>query len=105
MRRKRKETFKSAPISEENRQHILAILREDGFTEKQLNKMPWERVWKLYLDSIGELVSRELSPIYYALEKNPRLAIELSPFIKELHKIAEDLEKSVKESDEGRDPK
>ena len=95
-----KTTFKEAPISVANRQHILDILKEEGFSEEQLDKMLWKRVWTLYLDSVGELFSRELGPIHNALEKNPHLATMLSPFMKELQKIVEDLEKSVKESEE-----
>lgn len=97
MEQGKKTTFKNASISEKSRQHILDILKEEGFTEEQLNEMAWEQVWKLYLDSIGELFSRELSPVYNALEKNPQLATTLSPLIKDVRKALEDLEKSAEE--------
>lgn len=89
--------FKQAPISERNKQHILDILKEEGLTEEQINEMPWEQLWKLYLDSVGELLFRELSPVYNALEKNPQLATMLSPLIKDLRKALEDMERSAEE--------
>lgn len=98
MKKNSQTTFKDASISESNRRHILDILKKEGFTEEQLNKMPFEKVWQLYLDSLGEFFSRELSPVYDFLEKNPHAATVLSPLIKELLRIAEDLEKSVEES-------
>jgi len=100
VKQRKKTTFKDAPVSEKNRQHILDILKEEGFTEEQLNEITWEQVWKLYLDSVGELLSRELSPVYNALEKNPQLATLLSPLIKDLRKALEDLGKSAEEMEE-----
>ena len=99
-----KTTFKDAPLSAANRQHVLDILKEEGFSEEQLNGMLLEQVWKLYLDSVRELFSREIGSAYNAFEKNPRMAAMLSPLmsqlIKELHKIVENLEKTAKESHE-----
>ena len=94
MKKEGQTTFKQAPVSERNKQHILDILKEEGLTEKQINEMPWEKVWKLYLESVGELFSREFGFIYKALEENPRFAHMLNPGIKAMR---EGLEKFVKE--------
>ena len=96
----RKTTFKDAQISAANRQHILDILKEEGFSEEQLDGMLWEQVWKLYLDSVRELLSREFGSIGNELERNPHLAAVLQPFVRELRKSLEDLEKSAEESGE-----
>jgi len=83
MKKRRQTSFKEGSISEENRQHILDILKEEGFTEEQLNEMALEKVWKLYLDSVGEFFSREMGLINKSLEENPQLISILNPLIKQ----------------------
>jgi len=88
-------TFKTSPISEENKRHILAILKEEGFTEEQLSEMPSEQVWKLYIDSISETMSSEISEMARAFERNPQLASTFNPWIKRMNRQLEDLVDSL----------
>ena len=43
--------FAEAPISRYSRRTVTATLKKEGFSKKQLNKMEFGRVFKLYLDS------------------------------------------------------
>jgi len=94
----RKTTFKEAAVSAESKQQIICALREEGFTEEQLNEMTWERVWKLYVDSFQELFSRELGATCTLMEKNPQSIPALEPHIEELCRTLKDLEKWAEDS-------
>jgi len=103
---KREMAFKDVPMSAENRRLIVDTLKEEGFSEEQLNGMLGEQVWKLYIDSVRELLSREMASFYSTLEKNPHIASAMSPLVSQLveklRKTVEDLERKEKESHEGK---
>jgi hypothetical protein len=73
----------------------LAILKEEGFTEEQLDEMPVEQVWKLYIESIGETMSNEISKMARAFERDPQLASTFNPWIRRMNRQLEDLVDSL----------
>lgn len=99
MNEKKAKTFREIPLFDDNRQTIVNALKEEGFSEEQLNAMDSGRVWKLYLDTVGETLSRQISEITRATEKNPQLASKINPLIKksiqQLENLADSLEKEL----------
>lgn len=94
-------TFRETILSEDSRQNIVRVLKEEGFSEEQLNAMSSEKVWKLYIDSLSETMSSEISEIARAFERNPQLASTFNPLIKRMNRQLEDLVDSLeKELDE-----
>jgi hypothetical protein len=91
-------TFKEASISGDLRRSIVNALKEEGFSEEQLNVMEPDRVWKLYIDSFRETFSREFSEFAKACERYPELALMSAPLMKELtHQLKDSLDKLEKE--------
>jgi len=88
-------TFREAPLSDDDRQSIVSVLKEEGFSEEQLNAMAFEKVWKLYIDSVSETISGEISGIARAFERNPQLASVFNPLIKRINRQLEDLVDSL----------
>ncbi len=92
-------------MSADARRNIVDQLKVEGFSEVQLDEMPCERVWTLYLDSIACTLSDEIGKIGKMIESNPQLASSLNPVvkksIKELDDLAESLEKRVKKDESG----
>jgi len=101
MSEKNPKTFRETVMSDESRQSIVSTLKAEGFDEEQLNAMSSEKVWKLYIDSLTETMSSEISEIARAFERNPQLASTFSPWIKKMNRQLEDLVDSLeKELDE-----
>lgn len=88
-------TFKAAPMSEESKRDILVVMKEEGFTEEQLNEMPLEQVVKLYIDSVSETMSSEISKMARVLEGNPQLASMFNPWIRRMNRKLEELVDSL----------
>jgi hypothetical protein len=88
-------TFKGIPLPDEVRQSIVCILKEEGFSEEQMNSMAFEKIWKLYLESVGKTTSDMIAEIARAFERNPQLASTVDPTIKEINRQLEDLENSL----------
>src|SRR4030042_1035777 len=106
MSEKNPKTFRETVMSDESRQSIVSTLKAEGFDEEQLNAMSSEKVWKLYIDSLSETMSDEISQIARAFERNPQLASKLSPWLKKMNRQLEDLVDSLeKEIDEKKDKK
>jgi hypothetical protein len=84
-------TFKEYPLSDADRQSIVNALKEDGFSEEQLNAMPPERVWELYVNSMTEIIDREFSKFARVYQNNPQLAPLIDPLIKRMNRQLEDL--------------
>ena len=99
MSEKKSETFKDASITGELRQTIVNALRQDGFSEEQLNSMDFDKVWNLYVDNFGETMSRQISEIAKFGERNPQLAPTVDSLIKmllhELETVTDSLEKEL----------
>jgi len=106
MTEKNPKTFRETILSEDSRQNIVRVLKEEGFSEEQLNAMSSEKVWKLYIDSLSETMSSEISEIARAFERNPQLASTFNPLIKRMNRQLEDLVDSLeKELDEKKEKK
>jgi len=90
-------TFRGIPLSDEGRQSIVRVLKEEGFSEEQLNTMTFERVWKLYLDSFGKATSDIIAEMVRAFERNPQLASMINPKIKEINRQLENFTNSLEE--------
>jgi len=106
MTEKNPKTFRETILSEDSRQNIVRVLKEEGFSEEQLNAMSSEKVWKLYIDSLSETMSSEISEIARAFERNPQLALTFNPLIKRMNRQLEDLVDSLeKELDEKKEKK
>ena len=106
MTEKNPKTFRETILSDDSRQNIVRVLKEEGFSEEQLNAMSSEKVWKLYIDSLSETMSREISEIARAFERNPQLASTFNPLIKRMNRQLEDLVDSLeKELDEKKEMK
>jgi ribosome-interacting GTPase 1 len=88
-------TFRETPLSDDDRQSIVSVLKEEGFSEEQLNAMSSEKVWKLYIDSLSETMSSEISEMARAFERNPQLASTFNPLIKRMNRQLEDLADSL----------
>jgi hypothetical protein len=84
-------TFKEYPLSDADRRSIVNALKEDGFSEEQLNAMPPERIWELYMNSMTEIISREFSEFARVYQNNPQLAPLIDPLIKRMNRQLEDL--------------
>jgi ribosome-interacting GTPase 1 len=95
MNEKNQKTFEETPLSDNSRQNIVRVLKEEGFSEEQLNAMSFEKVWKLYIDSLSETMSSEISEIARAFERNPQLASTFNPLIKRMNRQLEDLVDSL----------
>lgn len=101
-------TFKEYPLSDVDRRSIVNALKEEGFSEEQLNAMAPERVWELYVNSMTETISREFSEFARVYQKNPQLAPLIDPLIKNMNRQLEDLadflekELDKKKKDEGK---
>jgi len=103
---KNPKTFRETILSNDSRQNIVRVLKEEGFSEEQLNAMSFEKVWKLYIDSLSETMSSEISEIARAFERNPQLASTFNPLIKRMNRQLEDLVDSLeKELDEKKEKK
>jgi succinyl-CoA synthetase beta subunit len=89
------ETFRETPLSDDDRQSIVSVLKEEGFSEEQLNAMSSKKVWKLYIDSLSETMSTEISEIARAFERDPQLASMFNPLIKRMNRQLEDLVDSL----------
>lgn len=102
-------TFRETPLSDDDRQSIVSALKEEGFSEEQLNAMSSKKVWKLYIDSLSETMSSEISEIARAFERDPQLASMFNPLIKRMNRQLEDLvdslEKELDKKKEKRDDK
>jgi len=106
MTEKNPKTFRETILSDDSRQNIVRVLKEEGFSEEQLNAMSSEKVWKLYIDSLSETMSSEISEIARAFERNPQLASTFNPLIKRMNLQLEDLVDSLeKELDEKKEKK
>ena len=106
MTEKNPKTFRETILSDDSRQNIVRVLKEEGFSEEQLNAMSSEKVWKLYIDSLSETMSSEISEIARAFERNPQLALTFNPLIKRMNRQLEDLVDSLeKELDEKKEKK
>ena len=106
MTEKNPKTFRETILSNDSRQNIVRVLKEEGFSEEQLNAMSFEKVWKLYIDSLSETMSSEISEIARAFERNPQLASTFNPLIKRMNRQLEDLVDSLeKELDEKKEKK
>lgn len=106
MNEKNPKTFRETILSDDSRQNIVRVLKEEGFSEEQLNAMSSEKVWKLYIDSLSETMSSEISEIARAFERNPQLASAFNPLIKRMNRQLEDLVDSLeKELDEKKEKK
>ncbi len=96
MNEKHPKTFKEMQISDDSRKNIIDALKEEGFTLEQIDAMEPERVWKLYLDTVGEIFSHELSGIAKVFRENPQVASNALPQLRqlrqELEKFADSLE-------------
>lgn len=96
-------TFRGIPLSGEARHSIVRVLKEEGFSEEQLNTMAFERVWKLYLDSFGKTASDIIAEMARAFARNPQLASMINPKIKEINQQLENFTNSLeKELDKKR---
>ena len=84
-------TFRETPLSDDNRQSIVSVLKKEGFSEEQLNVMPFEKVWQLYVDSFSKIMSNGISEMARVYERNPQLASMLNPLIEKLKRELEDL--------------
>lgn len=106
MTEKNPKTFRETILSDDSRQNIVRVLKEEGFSEEQLNAMSSEKVWKLYIDSLSETMSSEISEIARAFERNPQLALTFNPLIKRMNRQLQDLVDSLeKELDEKKEKK
>ena len=106
MTEKNPKTFRETILSDDSRQNIVRVLKEEGFSEEQLNAMSSEKVWKLYIDSLSETMSSEISEIARAFERNPQLASTFNPLIKRMNRQLEDLVDSLEnELDEKKEKK
>lgn len=106
MTEKNPKTFRETILSDDSRQNIVRVLKEEGFSEEQLNAMSSEKVWKLYIDSLSETMSSEISEIARAFERNPQLASTFNPLIKRMNRQLQDLVDSLeKELDEKKEKK
>ena len=106
MTEKNPKTFRETILSDDSRQNIVRVLKEEGFSEEQLNAMSSEKVWKLYIDSLSETMSSEISEIARAFERNPQLALTFNPLIKRMNRQLEDLVDSLEnELDEKKEKK
>jgi ribosome-interacting GTPase 1 len=106
MNEKNPKTFRETILSDDSRQSIVRVLKEEGFSEEQLNAMSFEKVWKLYIDSLSETMSSEISEIARAFERNPQLASTFNPLIRRMNRQLEDLVDSLeKELDEKKEKK
>lgn len=96
-------TFGMIPLADDARRKILGTLKEEGFNEKQLNEMAFERVWKLYIDSFTEAICSQISELSRSMEANPQFASSLNPQLKkinhELQKLVDSLEKELREKE------
>jgi hypothetical protein len=96
-------TFGMIPLADDVRRKILGTLKEEGFTEEQLNRMAFERVWKLYIDSFTEAICSQISELSRSMEANPQFASSLNPKLKkinhELQKLVDSLEKELHEKE------
>jgi len=97
MSEKNPKTFRETPLSDDARQSIVSVLKEEGFSEKQLNAMAFEKVWKLYLDSVTETMSNEIAEMARAFERNPQLASKFNPLIERINRQLEDWANSLEE--------
>jgi hypothetical protein len=95
MNERNQKAFGETPLSDNDRQSIVSTLKEEGFNEEQLNAMSSEKVWKLYIDSLSETMSSEISEMARAFERNPQLASRINPTIKEINRQLEDLVNSL----------
>jgi hypothetical protein len=95
MNEKNPVTFGETPLSDNVRQSIVGVLKEEGFSEEQLNALAFERVWKLYLDSVCKTTSDMFAEIARAFERNPQLASIINPRIREINRQLEDFVNSL----------
>ena len=97
MSEKNPKTFRETVMSDESRQSVMSALKAEGFDEEQLNAMPSEKVWKLYIGSQTKIVSDEIAGMAKILEGNPHLASMFNPLIKKLRRQLEDWENTLEE--------
>jgi len=82
----------------ENAKHaMLQTLRREGFTDKQVNEMKMDRVWKLYVDSQIPFFDKFLTDVSVLLKIQPKLASTINPHLKKLTKQFEELNKELEE--------
>ena len=97
MTEKKSETFKDVSITDELRQTILNGLKEEGFTEEQLNPMDSEKVWNLYVDNLNETAHSVFSELTKTKETSPQFGPIVDPMIKiwleQLRTLTDSLEK------------
>jgi hypothetical protein len=89
------ETFKEYPLSDADRQSIVSVLKEEGFSEEQLNGMTPEKVLRLYVDSMTDMISQEFSEFAQVYQKNPQFAHLIDPLIRNVNRQLKDLVDSL----------
>jgi hypothetical protein len=75
---------------------ILGNMQQEGFAKKQVYSMNMNRLWSLWVAAVSNIFEKDISRISKALEKNPNLANNYEPILRNLNnnleKLADELE-------------
>ena len=77
---------------------ILAKLRKEGLTDKEIYELPMPKAWDLYLAAMINELEKDFSNLALTVEKNPNLYSHpaMQTLYNVIKKASEDLEKQDK---------
>jgi len=93
----KKRKGKDAETIENNKNEILKALREEGFTDEQINEMKMRKIKNLCLDALVPVFDRLFGDITFLEKLNPDLVLRFQPHLKKLRKEFEELNKDLEE--------
>ena len=84
------------------KREILEVLREEGFSDEQLNELTMRKAWELYLDSYKATLERVETSLGRTVLEHPEEATQalpsVLPFIQRLTEQLEEEAKNLKKT-------
>jgi len=78
---------------------MLTLLRKEGFSYEEINRMKMDKAWKLYMDSISVSIDQYITGISLIVEQHPERTQVFRPI---LEKLTEQLKKINREVEKGK---
>lgn len=72
---------------------MLAVLRREGFSDEQLNKMKMEKASRLYRSSIWSILDKYFMFIAFVYKNMPGATSKLDLFLKNIRELLKDKKK------------
>ncbi len=83
----------------DKRFELLEVLKKEGFTDEEANKMNMKKVWYFYCNSLINSSSKMFSQLYTSLENNPEKAPIIEPHLKKMKKQLDEMKEEFGDTD------